>query len=59
MAENYQEIYIICKNCNGTEVTIHHMLDPLTGAQTDETYEVECPDCEGKGKVLWGYLKIT
>lgn len=59
MAGNYQEIYRICPNCDGTEKTIQDVLDPITGAKTGETYEIECPDCEGFGKVLWGYLKTT
>jgi uncharacterized Zn finger protein len=57
MTANYKEIYVICPNCKGDEITIQNVLDPLTGEKTEQTYEIECPDCKGLGKILWGYLK--
>lgn len=49
MAEDL-DIYKKCKACDGTgKITIN-----------DETYdsgpaeEVDCPTCNGEGKVLWG-----
>lgn len=40
------EILRICQLCNGD-------------GKVGETQEDDCPRCEGEGRHVWGYLKVT
>ncbi len=52
---NFMKIFKICPQCKGNKIIIinNNSYDSLP------PQEIECPTCEGEGKLFWGKLKFV
>ena len=58
MAATKQKIFKRCTQCVGTGLMAITQTTPEVGDPETGTTTAECNNCEGKGHIYWGYLRI-